>query len=136
MRELETLRDRFDKLFADMTSWQRPAVESASVPLDIEETDEEIVVTASMPGIKPDDVEIEFSRGVLTMRGKTQEEREEKNGNWYLRERRTGSVERTVTLPAPVADDSATANMQDGVLKVTFRRAATAPTHKIPVAAT
>jgi HSP20 family protein len=133
VREIETLRDRFDKLFADMTSWQRPVTETALVPLDIQEVNGEILVTASMPGIKPDDVEIEINRGVLTMRGKSEEERDEKEGNWHLHERRTGSVERTVTLPAPVDDESARATFEDGVLKVTFKKVETTPTRKIPV---
>lgn len=137
MRELDTLRERFDKLFADMTSWQRPVTDVAPVPLDIQEVDGEIVVTASMPGIKPEDVDIEINRGVLTMRGATHEESEKTEGNWHLRERKSGSVERAVTLPAPVDDETAKATMEDGVLKVTFKKVdAAQKTKKIAIEST
>jgi HSP20 family protein len=57
---------------------------------------------------------------VLTIKGETSEEREEKQGNYHLRERRYGAFQRSVNLPAPVNTDKAEAEFKNGVLTLTL----------------
>ncbi|MEX1157377.1 MAG: Hsp20 family protein [Thermomicrobiales bacterium] len=133
LRELETLRERMDKLFAEMNGMPMLAFEPSSLALDVQETDEAVVVTASVPGFKPDDLTVEINKGVLTIRGESKAEREEKKGAWRLQERRFGSVQRAITLPAAVYDDEAKATLADGVLTVTIPKSDRTPTRRIDI---
>jgi HSP20 family protein len=131
--ELETLRERVDKLFAEFAAWPRE-MDRVSMPLDVEETDSELVVTASLPGIKPEDINVEVDRGRLAIRGESREEsREEKKGTWHVQERRVSSVERLFTLPVAVKEDTAAAEYKDGVLKVTFKKDGVMQVRKVEV---
>lgn len=67
--ELETLRDRMDRLFADLSIWSRPATETTGLLVDLRETDTDLVLETPLPGIKPEDIDIEVSHGVLTIKG-------------------------------------------------------------------
>lgn len=130
LRELETLRERLDRLVSELTGREGTTL---GVPLDIEETDDAIIVRASMPGFKPDDITVEVNQGVLTIRGESREEREEARGTWHLKERRVGSVYRSVTLPAPVREDQAQATLEHGVLEIRLPKTEPAPQRRIPI---
>ncbi len=118
--ELETLRDRMDRLFADLSIWSRPTTEPAGLQVDLRETDTDLILETPVPGVKPEDIDVEVSHGVLTIKGETKEETERAEGTWHLKERRYGSFFRSLTLPAPVHEDKATATFADGVLTVTL----------------
>ena len=135
-REVETLRERFDRLFSEMTAWPKMMTEPAIVPLDMRETETEFVVTASMPGFKPDEIVVDINRGVLTMRAETKEEHEEKDGTWHLRERRYGTVHRAITLLSPVYEDEVKAAYENGILTVTLPKSEQAKPRRIEVTGT
>jgi HSP20 family protein len=130
LRELETLRERLDRLVSELTGREGGAL---GIPLDIQETADSIIVRASMPGFKPEDIAVEVNQGVLTIRGESREEREEAGGTWHLRERRVGSVYRAETLPAPVKEDQAQATFEHGVLEIRLPKAAPTPQRRIPI---
>jgi len=87
------------------------------------QTDDNIVVKASVPGIKPDDLNISISGDVLTIRGEIKEDEEIKNSNVHIRERRFGSFSRSIALPTHVVPDKAEADFKDGVLCLTLPKA-------------
>ncbi len=120
--DMDTLRERFDRLFSDLTSGSGMPEDRSMMPLDVQETDSELIVKASMPGIKPDNIAVEIRHGILTIRGDSQEHRDETHGKWHVVERRVGTLERTMTLPAPVDESSGDAHYEDGVLSVTFKK--------------
>lgn len=131
--ELDTLRERIDRLFAEFAAWPRADGERQVMPIDLQETDDELTVTASLPGIRPEDVSVEVDQGVLTIRGESREERDETRGAWHIQERRTGSVQRAIALPVAVDADSATATLKDGVLSVTLKKTTPTRPRSIPV---
>jgi HSP20 family protein len=90
------------------------------VPLDVYQTDDEVIVKASAPGFKPEDVQISVTGDTLSIRGETHEETEEEGKRYHLRERRMTSFSRTITLPTPVKADNASAEYEDGVLTLTL----------------
>lgn len=100
-------------------SWLAPFT-GDNLAVDMYETDREIVVQAALPGVKPDDIEIEEREGTLTIRAKYEEEEERQGYDWRLRERRAGSWQRTVQLPEAVRGDKAEAELRDGVLTITL----------------
>jgi HSP20 family protein len=92
--------------------------------MDIGETDKAIEITAELPGLEKKDVELNVADNLLTIRGEKKNEREEKNKDYHLVERSYGSFSRSVELPAGVNVDNITAEIANGVLKVTVQKPA------------
>jgi HSP20 family protein len=124
--ELVTLRQAMDRLFDDTI--YRPFTaftggELARLPLDVRSTPEALVVEASLPGIKPEDVEITVENGTLTIRAEDRTDERREEGGWVVREIARGSVMRTVTLPTGLEADKAEATFEHGVLRLRFPKA-------------
>ncbi len=121
VREMMTLREAMDRLFDD--AFTRPlslSGVSAMPNLDVVETNDEIIVKAALPGLKADDVQITVTGDTLTLRGEFKQETENGDATYHLRERRTGSFERTISLPVDVQTEKAKADFENGVLIVTL----------------
>ena len=104
--------------------------------MDLTENDGAFELTAEIPGLKPEDVEVTVEGDVLTIRGEKQrEEKKQEEGKWHLWERSYGSFERSLTLPRSVDDTKVTANFTDGVLKVTLPKRSESKGRKIEVSA-
>jgi HSP20 family protein len=88
--------------------------------VNVTETENEFKVTAELPGIDPEDVELTFSRGNLTISGEKKQESEEKERGYYRFERSYGSFHRSVQLPEGVDGDKVDASFKNGVLTVTM----------------
>ena len=84
--------------------------------LDLNETDNEYVVTIELPGVRKEDVSVEITEGVLTVRGEKKTEREEKKERSRWVERSYGSFSRSFTLPANATPDRIDASYKDGIL--------------------
>ena len=126
VREMMTLREAMDRLFDD--AFTRPLSGrdgwAMSTPaIDMYQTDNEVVVRASIPGIKPDEVQINITGDVLTLKGEMKQEEERKERAWHIREQRAGSFERSVALPIAVKTDQAEAVFENGILTVTLPKA-------------
>jgi len=123
-RDIVSLREAMDRLFDDaftrpfgtIAGFQAPAV-------DLYQTDEEVVVRASLPGIKAEDVQISVTGDLLTLKGEFKEKEEKKEKAYHLHEQRYGSFERTISLPTQVLADKAKADFEDGILTVTLPKA-------------
>lgn len=126
VREMMTLREAMDRLFDD--SFTHPlsmrGAGSASAPaVDMYQTDDEIVVKASLPGIKADEVQINITGDVLTLKGEVKHEEEKNDKAWHIREQRWGSFQRSVALPTNVVSDKARAEFENGILVITLPKA-------------
>jgi HSP20 family protein len=124
-REMMTLRDAMDRLFDDAFTrplrlndghWSMPAV-------DMYQTDNEVVVKAAIPGVKTDDVQINVTGEVLTIKGEVKEKEETQEKAYHLREQRWGMFERTLALPTDVIADKAKADFENGILTITLPKA-------------
>jgi HSP20 family protein len=134
LRELDTLRDRLDRLFSDSEIGVISRPEGAITPaLDVQETESEVIVKASMPGFKSEDIEVHVDRNTLTIRGTSREERDEEEGTWHVRERRYGSMFRSLSLPTLVDNEMAEAKMADGVLEIRLPKTEASRGRKIDV---
>lgn len=126
--EFMTLRDAMDRLFDD--AFTRPfspirngGATWSSLPIDMYQTNDDVVVKAVVPGFRPEQVQINVTGDVLTIRGETGQEEETKEKSWHIREHRFGSFERSVALPVNVVSDKATAEFENGVLTITLPKA-------------
>lgn len=93
------------------------------LPVDIVETDGGYRIQAPVPGFKPEDVEVTFSDGVLTINAKRSEEQTRQEGNYLRREVAMGNYQRQTTLPGDVRADSINASFDNGLLTVEVPRA-------------
>lgn len=87
---------------------------------DLSETEEAYELEIDLPGMKPDDVDVQVSDGILTISGERKDEREDKRKGYHLSERTYGAVSRSFRLPDSVAADAIKAGFSDGVLTVTL----------------
>ncbi len=123
--EMVSLRDAVNSLLQESLvppSTARPerGATTFTLPLDISEAENDFVVTASMPGIKPEDVQTTVLGDTFTIRGESKADVEQKGHNWLVRERRAGSFQRSVNLGTPINADKATAQFENGVLTLTL----------------
>ena len=123
--EMVSLRDAMNSLFQE--SFVQPngarserGAATSTLPLDITEGENDFVVTASLPGIKPEDVQTTVLGDTLTIRGESKADAEQKGQNWLVRERRSGSFQRSVSLGTPINADKASAQFEHGVLTLTL----------------
>lgn len=110
------LRHRLDQAFRDLSD----GVQRGWTPsVDLIRKEDQLVLRADLPGIKPDEVKIEIEDDVLTVSGEHREEKEEKREQYMRRERRYGSFSRSMVLPKGVKAEDIHASSKDGVLEVT-----------------
>ena len=123
-REMMTLREAMDHLFDDAFTRPLSLRDAWTVPaIDMYQTDDEIVVKAALPGIKAEEVQINITGEVLTLKGEMKQEEDIKEKAWHIHEQRYGSFERSVALPTDVVADKAKAEFENGILTITLPKA-------------
>ncbi len=129
------LQEEMDDLIASFSrEWDGGWLSGELQPsLDVAETDEAIEVRVDLPGVKPDDIDVEIRNNVLQITAERKEEREEKGKTWHRTERRVGTFTRALTLPCDVQEDKVQAEYRDGVLSIMLPKAEQARTRKISV---
>ncbi|MGC1847907.1 MAG: Hsp20/alpha crystallin family protein [Pseudolabrys sp.] len=86
-------------LFATEPMFSRGLTRTNMLAVDVAESEKAYEVTAELPGIDEKNIEVKVANGILTMKGEKQEEKEEKNKDYYLQERHYGSFERSFEIP-------------------------------------
>jgi len=124
VREMMTLREAMDRLFDDAFTRPLSLRDGWSAPaIDMYQTDNDVVVRAALPGFKADDVQINVTGDVLTIRGEIKHQDEQQEKSWHIREHRWGSFERSISLPTDVVSDRAQADFDNGILTITLPKA-------------
>jgi HSP20 family protein len=124
VREMVGIRDEMDRIFDDFFSRSPINYEGyGSINLDMMQTEDDVVVKASIPGVKADDINISVTGDTLTIRGEVKSEEEVKEADYHMREIRQGTFARSVLLPCPVVSDKAKAEFENGILKLTLPKA-------------
>lgn len=123
--EMVSLRDAVNRLFEDSfirpTAWPLPFEGATwSMPVDVIETKDNVVVKAAVPGVKPDEIDVSVTGDALTIKGETKAEEKIEEGSYLRKERRFGAFQRTITLPVNVVADKAKAEFENGVLTLTL----------------
>lgn len=123
--ELRRLADQMDRLWESDTSPLAGFGGDFSVPIDIWEENNNLFVKAALPGVNPDDININIDNGILTMSGEFKDENENQNPDrrMYHREFRYGSFNRSVRLPEGANEDQIDAEYNNGFLTVRVPRA-------------
>ena len=131
LTEIDEIQQRLNRLFFDRTT--RTAGEGFAdfMPaVDIQETDNEFLVKADLPGIKKEEIKIQVVDGVLAIEGERRQEKEEKGKRFHKVEREYGRFVRRFALPTEVEGEKVHAEFKEGVLNVVLPKAPAAkPTH-------
>ncbi len=123
-REMSRL---FDDVFLGAVAGQQHDAGSISAPrIDISETDKELRITADLPGVDEENVQVTVDDDVLTIRGETRLEREEERKNYRVLERARGVFQRSIRLPVRVDPEQVKASFENGVLTLAIPKPAQA----------
>lgn len=150
-RPFESLKREIDQLFADfgISAWRHPFGRSTfetepfwrselslgkTPAVDIVDKGQTYEITAELPGMDLNNIDVKFADGALTIRGEKTEEKEEKKKDSYLSERRYGSFSRSFRVPDGVDADKIEANFKNGVLKLILPKTAEAQKNEKKIA--
>ena len=119
-RDMVRMERAMDRMWRGPHGHDGASMSPKTLPLDVLERGEDIVIRASLPGMDPNDINATLEGNVLTIRGQTEAEAEHQDAGYVLRERRTGAFHRTLRLPNTVDTDKVSTRYEAGVLTVTF----------------
>ncbi len=137
----DTLRRQVDRMFEDfgrgfglwrpfgrspidLPSWPAGEFWGKTPAVDLVEKDKEYEISAELPGMDANNIDVKLANGVLTIKGEKKEEKEEKKKDYYLSERRFGSFQRSFQLPDGIVEDKIEANFDKGVLTIKLPKGA------------
>jgi HSP20 family protein len=118
----ERLHHEIDQLFDDLfrtngpIRW--PGERRVTLPLEVRETDKELVITAELPGVEEKDVEVTLSEDMMTIKGEKKTEKEVEKEGYYMAERSYGTFSRSLRLPYRVDEKKVVAKFKNGVLTI------------------
>lgn len=120
-KDIEELFDRLNSGFGDLGRELETGIGSSNVLVDVADADDQVVVTADLPGYEKSDVDVSVKGRQLRIAAEsTSESTSGDDENYYRRERSRRSVSRTVPLPVDVDESGASATYENGVLTVTL----------------
>jgi HSP20 family protein len=117
LRELRRMQDEFDRVYGTQAR-----VSEEFPPLNLWTGEQGAVLTAALPGIEPDSLEITVHQDTLTLKGKRAPDAGEGDATYHRRERRHGAFGRTIALPFSVDSDHVEARLEDGILSLMLPR--------------
>lgn len=126
-RDLISLRQAMDRLFEE--SFIRPRVGwlaplgAGALAVDMYESDQDVVIKSSVPGVKAEDLDITITGDTLTIKGETKTEEKVEKANYIRQECRYGALCRSLTLPTTIVVENAKAEFENGVLTLTLPKA-------------
>ena len=127
------LRQVMDRLLEDAFVMPRSGGAEGGLAVDVYEEGDNLIVEAHLPGFKPENLDVNVERGVLTLSGQTESEQERKERNYLLREKRSGRFSRSLHLPPSYTADPTQATFEHGVLRLVFPKAEEAKPRRIQI---
>ena len=135
--EMDRLFDEFTREWFDIAPFEPFALRSAGYTprIDVTEDDKEVRVTAELPGMDENDIDVSLSKDSLTIKGEKKVEKEDRGKDYYRMERSFGAFQRTIPLPEGIDTDRVEATFKKGLLTVVLPRTEEArrEVKKIPV---
>ncbi len=135
LRDILDLQDRMNRVFEE--SLRDPGLTRApgqcTPPVDVFEDDEALYIRAELPGVKRDDIIIDFSDGVITITGKKPFTHDSQSENFHMIERQYGSFSRRFSVSHPVDSQSIQAKFDAGVLEIVFPKLKDSSTRRIAI---
>ena len=133
LRELATLQSELSRLMNGLSEGNGRSMQSWVPPVDVWETDDELVYAFDLPGIPQDKLTIDLHDGTLTVSGERELTRERSEGGLYRFERRHGSFSRALAVPQGIAEDAVSADFKNGVLEIRVAKPEVEKPRRIPI---
>jgi HSP20 family protein len=119
-REARRMHDMLDRMMDRSLLDPLYGGTEGTLPLDMYQTDDEIIVKASAPGLTAEDLDISITGDALTIRGEFQADEVQEGARYHVRERRIESFARSIRLPTMVNAEGAKAEFENGILTLTL----------------
>src|SRR5579871_953912 len=132
IQDMAAMQCALDRLFDETWRNLRNSTDAGALALDVHETDQAYVISAALPGVSADAVNINLRDGVLTISGEVPQATHE-NSRALMLERAYGKFQRVIRLPQPIDANNVEANIENGVLTLTLPKTAEAQPRTIPV---
>jgi HSP20 family protein len=135
-RDVMTIREAMDRWLQQSISGTGQFLSNLrpdAIPIDLIEHDGDFELRASVPGVRPDDLEVTVQGERVTIRAEVRSDDERRGDTWLVREQRFGTMQRTITLPVAVSSDNAQARIEHGILWLVLPKAQGAPMRRIAV---
>lgn len=113
-----------------------PLSVASGTAIDLNESDDEIVVTADLPGLNPQDFNVEITKERLVIRGEKRQEARRQEYGYHYQERRYGAFARAIRLPCEIDVEQAQANYKRGILRVTLPKTERAKARRVKIQVT
>jgi len=122
LKDLVSIQERINRLFDDALTSRKSGVQSDWIPpVDVLETEKGVLLIVEVPGLKEDDIDIQISDNILTIKGERKLPDVEKE-NYYRLERPYGKFSRSFQLPDNVDVNKVKASLKDGILKISLEK--------------
>ncbi|XUX00024.1 MAG: Hsp20/alpha crystallin family protein [Dehalogenimonas sp.] len=132
-QELRQMDKTFDRLWRGLGRFPT-TVEKWDIPIDVKKEGDEIIVKASLPGVKPEEIQVTVEDNVLELKAESATETESEQSGYLVRERAYGSFFRALRLPENVDTEHIQSSYEHGVLTVTLPKAEEKKRKQIKVA--
>ena len=127
MTDIVSLRDAMDRLFEESfirpNTWTGLAAGQLAVPVDLWETKDAYHLRADVPGVSPEELDINATSESISISGEVKGQSEVSEDGWLRQERRVGKFQRAFTLPVAIDAAKVEANFENGVLKLVLPKA-------------
>jgi HSP20 family protein len=135
--EMLSLRDAMNRLLEESFVWPSRATTQLpsrmGPPIDLRETEDQYVLEAALPGVKPEDIDVSVQGNQVRIQAELKQDEEKKGERYHYRERRYGQFQRTITLPNNVKSDQVTSEFRNGLLTLTLPKAEEARPRRIQI---
>jgi HSP20 family protein len=121
--EMETLRRQMDRMFDDLAGFNREFSTNGAPAIELQDTDENLILRAEVPGIEGKDLDIQVGREAVSIAGETRYENKTEERGYLRSEFRYGKFQRTIPLPVSIKNDQVQAEFKNGILTLTLPKA-------------
>lgn len=133
--EIEEMEEKEDYDKEDMEEWMEENNEEAQLTIDVYQTPDDIIIKSIVAGVKPDDLDVDITHEMITIRGKREQSHLVEKDDYFYKELYWGSFSRSILLPAEVDPDEAEAKLKDGLLTVKIPKLNKQKTKKLKIKA-
>lgn len=120
MQEMEALRRQMDRVVEEMVDVKREAQVTWQPAVELQDTEENIILRAQIPGVEAKDLDINVAKAAVAVAGERRYENKDSKRGYFRSEFRYGKFQRVITLPVAVQNDQVKAQFKDGILTLTL----------------
>jgi len=131
LNQMHTLQENLNRLFGSFPFFESPS--SSFPPVNIYTSEDKVLVTSEIPGVRPEDLNITVKDDVVLLKGSRTDELDKENIQVHRRERPCGDFSRCIKLPFRVNPEKVEASYHNGVLRVELSKHEAEQPRKIEV---